>query len=182
VINLPHLEALGQRICILGPSNSGKSTLANAIGRRAGLRVIHLDQLHHLPHTAWQPRPRDAFHALHDAAILENRWVIDGNYSSCMPQRMARATGMILLDVSTLTSLGRYLYRTLFDRRRIGGLEGAPERIHMDMLRHIIVATPANRARYATMYDALPLPKVRLASTRAIDEAYAAWQLNRDRT
>ncbi|MGF6492569.1 adenylate kinase family enzyme [Luteibacter sp. 621] len=179
--DLRPLSELGRRICILGPSNSGKSTLADAIGRRIGLRVIHLDQFHHLPHTAWKPRPRDAFHALHDAAIQENDWVIDGNYSSCMPQRFARATGLILLDVSTLTSLGRYLYRTLFDRRRVGGLEGAPERIHMDMLRHIVVATPANRARYATMYDALPLPKVRLASTRAINEAYTSWQLDRVR-
>ncbi|QDE41496.1 AAA family ATPase [Luteibacter pinisoli] len=179
-MHLPSLDELSQRICIVGPSSSGKSTLADAIGRHAGLPVIHLDQLHHLPHTAWQPRPREAFHALHDAAIAQDRWVIDGNYSSCMPQRMARATGFILLDVPTLTSLRRYLHRTLFERRRIGGLEGAPERVRMDMLRHIVVATPANRVRYGTMYDALPLPKVRLSSTRAVDEAYASWQLERE--
>lgn len=51
------LEDLGQRICILGPSNSGKSTLASAIGRKCGLTVIHLDQLYHRPGTDWEPRP-----------------------------------------------------------------------------------------------------------------------------
>jgi adenylate kinase family enzyme len=162
---------------VLGPSNSGKSTLADAMGRQLGLPVVHLDQLHHQPHTAWKPRPREEFHALHDEAIKGERWVIEGNYSSCMPQRFARATGVILLDVSTFTSLQRYVRRTLFDRQRIGGLEGARERIHWAMLRHIVVATPANRKRYATLVEALALPKVSLPSARALQDAYKAWSL-----
>ena len=72
------LAEFGQRICILGPSNSGKSTLAAAVARKLGLPVVHLDQLHHLPDTDWQPRPRSEFVALHDAAIAGERWVMDG--------------------------------------------------------------------------------------------------------
>ncbi|MET3722789.1 hypothetical protein [Sphingomonas trueperi] len=49
------LDDLGPRLCILGPSNSGKSTLAFAIAAARGLPPIHLDQLHHLPHTDWLP-------------------------------------------------------------------------------------------------------------------------------
>lgn len=82
------LAELGERICILGPSNSGKSTLADAIARKRGLPAIHLDRLYHLPHTNWQPRPGEAFVALHDQAIADERWVIDGNYTKCMPQRL----------------------------------------------------------------------------------------------
>ena len=52
-----NLDTLGPRICILGPSNSGKSTLADAIAAKQGLEPIHLDRLYHLPHTDWQPRP-----------------------------------------------------------------------------------------------------------------------------
>ncbi|CEJ49256.1 conserved hypothetical protein [Xanthomonas citri pv. bilvae] len=59
------LDDLGPRICILGPSNSGKSTLAQA----RGCVPVHLDRLHHLPNTAWIPRPRQDFMALHCAAI-----------------------------------------------------------------------------------------------------------------
>src|SRR6516225_11108594 len=36
------LADLGERICILGPSNSGKSTLAETIARKRGLELIHL--------------------------------------------------------------------------------------------------------------------------------------------
>jgi adenylate kinase family enzyme len=112
------LTELGPRICIMGPSNSGKSTLAEAIAKARGLQVVHLDQLHHLPHTDWVPRPPAEFTALHDAAIAGDRWVMDGNYSRLLPQRLRRATGLILLDVPTTTSLYRYIRRCWFERDR----------------------------------------------------------------
>jgi adenylate kinase family enzyme len=98
------LADLGERICILGPSNSGKSTLAEATARKRSLKVVHLDLLYHLPNTEWEVRPTDEFVALHDTAITGERWVIDGNYSKCMPQHFVRATGLILLDISTPSS------------------------------------------------------------------------------
>jgi len=86
------LDDLGPRICVMGPSNSGKSTLATAIGRARSLTPIHLDLLFHLPNTDWQPRTDEEFIALHDEALSGASWVIDGNYSTCLPQRLARAT------------------------------------------------------------------------------------------
>ena len=141
-----NLDTLGPRICILGPSNSGKSTLADAIAAKQGLEPIHLDRLYHLPHTDWQPRPAGEFLTLHDAAIAGERWVMDGNYSSCLPQRLARATGLILLDLSTPLSLWRYARRTWFERDRRGALDGGRDSVKWSMIRHIVVATPPNRS------------------------------------
>lgn len=178
---LTPLSALGSRICIYGPSNSGKSTLAEAIAHRRGWPAIHLDQLRHLPGTDWQPRPLEAFVALHDAAIADEAWVIDGNYSVCLPQRLQRATGVILLDVATPTSLFRYLRRSLrrSGQPRAGALEGGRDSIQWAMLRHIAVTTRGNRRRYAQLFAQIPLPKIRLASMRAIDHCYRAWGLER---
>jgi len=89
------LSELGNRICILGPSNSGKSTLADAIARKRNLEVVHLDLLFHLPNTDWEQRPKGEFMALHDTAIAGERWVMDGNYAIGMPQRFQRATGQL---------------------------------------------------------------------------------------
>jgi adenylate kinase family enzyme len=172
------LKDLGDRICILGPSNSGKSTLAVAIDRKRGLPVIHLDQLFHLPHTDWVPRPRGEFVALHDEAIEKERWVMDGNYSVCMPQRFERATGLILLDVSTSLSLWRYIRRSLFQSTRKGGLAGCRDSIKWEMLHHIAVTTPKNSRRYVEMFESLNLPKIHLASADAIRHCYAAWELD----
>ena len=87
------LSALGQRIIILGPSNSGKSTLAVSIARKQAMIAVHLDQLRHIPNTNWQERPDADFAQLHNAAIQKDSWVMDGNYSSLMPQRVEREIG-----------------------------------------------------------------------------------------
>ncbi len=162
------LDELGPRICIIGPSNSGKSTLAVAIGRSHGLPPVHLDQLYHLPNTAWRPRPEAEFMALHAEAILAPRWVMDGTYSRCLPQRLRRATGVILLDVPTATSLLRYFRRCWFERDRQGALEGGRDGVTWEMIRHITVTTPANRQRYRELLGVIDLPKLEGASARAL--------------
>jgi adenylate kinase family enzyme len=166
------MDELGSRICIMGPSNSGKSTLAEAIARARGLEAVHLDQFYHLPHTDWVPRPADEFAALHDAAIMEAHWVIDGNYSRLLPQRLERATGFILLDVPTMISLYRYIRRCWFERDRRGALEGGRDSVKWDVIRHITIATRANRRRYRDMIDGISLPKVHINSTKALAEFY----------
>jgi adenylate kinase family enzyme len=166
------LDELGTRICIMGPSNSGKSTLAEVIARAKGLEVVHLDQLHHLPNTDWVPRPADEFAALHDAAIIGERWVIEGNYSRLLPQRLARATGFIHLDVPTSTSLYRYFRRCWFERDRRGALEGGRDSVKWDMIRHIAVATRASRRRSRNIIDGISLPKVQINSTKALAAFY----------
>ena len=90
------LDALGPRICIMGPSNSGKSTLAEAIARKTDLPAVHLDQLHHIPDSQWVPRAPAEFLRLHAEAVSQERWVMEGNYTKCIEERFARATGLIL--------------------------------------------------------------------------------------
>jgi adenylate kinase family enzyme len=173
------LSELGERICILGPSNSGKSTLAEAIARKRGWKAVHLDQLHHLPNTNWKMRPPHEFLALHDEAIAGDQWVIDGNYSKLFPKRFERATGIILLDISTVASLFRYVRRTLLNGRRIGALEGGQDSVNFAMLHHIAMVTPENRKRYADVFRQLHQPKVYLRSVRAIEACYQTWELER---
>ncbi|MEX0445813.1 AAA family ATPase [Xenorhabdus sp. SGI246] len=173
------LSDLGNRICIMGPSNSGKSTLANAISTKCNLQVIHLDQLFHLPNTNWQERTVEEFISLHDMAIKEESWIIDGNYTRCLPQRLSRATGIILLDISMPSSLLRYVNRTLFQSNRYGALEGGKDSIKWKMLSHIIVVTPKSRKRYAAMFEQLTIPKIRLNSIKEIKEQFDKWELTR---
>lgn len=173
------LEKLGSRICIMGPSNSGKSTLAHAIGRTRDLPVIHLDQLFHQPGTDWRPRPEAEFIALHDAAIQAERWVMEGNYSRCLPQRLARATGFILLDIPTATGLFRYLRRSWFEQDRLGALEGGQDSVKWEMIRHIAVTNRANRKKYREMFERIDLPKIKLMTLREQTRFYRAAGLDR---
>lgn len=173
------LADLGPRIAIMGPSNAGKSTLAIAIGQKLGLPVVHLDRLFHLPNTDWVPRPAEAFEALHDEAILGDGWVMEGNYTRLMPKRLARATGLIQIDVSTWTSLRRYFPRTLLQKERPGNLEGCQDTVKWAMVKHIAVTTRANRQRYTKMFETFGVPKIRLGSAREIDVFYRRERLSR---
>jgi len=173
------LDDLGPRICIMGPSNSRKSTLAVAISQARGLTPIHLDLLFHLPNTDWQPRLRDEFIALHDSALEGANWVMEGNYSWCLPKRLARATGLILLDASTPASLMRYVRRSWFERARLGSLEGGQDSVKWDMLRHITVTTRANRRRYKEMFDRISLPQIKLSTSSEFARFYRTEGLHR---
>lgn len=173
------LEELGTRICIMGPSNSGKSTLANAIGQARGLPPVHLDQLRHLPNTAYEMRPEDEFVALHDEAIAAPKWVMDGNYSVCLPQRLERATGLILLDIPVLTALIRSLRRSRQTHCRYGAREGGNEAIRWEMIHHIMVVGRINRKRHRKTFEDATLPKLLLASPRELDHFYRSAGLSR---
>lgn len=173
------LDDLGPRICIMGPSNSGKSTLADAISQARGLKTVHLDQLSHLPHTDWLSRSSEEFKALHDAEIVWSSWIIEGNYSSFLPQRLERATGFILLDVPTPVSLYRYLRRCWIKGGRLGAPEGSRDNVKWGMIRHIIGATCSNRGRYKRLFGDISLPKVELTSTKALDNFYRVNGLKR---
>ena len=173
------IDDLGARICIMGPSSAGKSTLAEAISRAQGLDPVHLDQLYHLPNTDWVPRPESEFAELHDAAIAGSDWVIEGNYTRWLPQRLERATGFILLDVPTSVSLYRYLRRCWFERDRRGALDGGHDSVKWTMIRYITVTTRANRRRHQQLFEEIRLPKVWLNTPKALKEFYHSNDLSR---
>lgn len=173
-------EDMGSRIAIIGPSSSGKSTLAVELARALDVKVVHLDRLHHLPDTQWQPRPKDEFAALHDAAIREDGWVMEGNYFTHMPARFNRATAVIWLDPAPVSSLWRWAWRTLQPgHERVGMLEGAADRLNWNMVRYILWQYPKGRERYARLLETLSVPVLRLNSMAALNRQRVRWGLVR---
>lgn len=173
VLSLPEL---GTRICILGPSNSGKSTLAQAIGTQLGLPVVHLDQLRFVPSTNWVLKPPNEFLAAHDAAMAD-RWIIEGNYFGRVPARLARATGIVQLCDARLANLHRYVRRTLFEPHRPGNLEGAQDSLKWDLTWWILWEEPNKRQARRALVRASGLPYVESNSMRELKALYAAWGL-----
>ncbi len=173
------LEELGNRICILGPSNSGKSTLSHAIGKKLGYNIIHLDQLYHRPNTNWKPRPFDEFIELHDTAILDECWIIEGNYSGCLTQRLNRATGVIFLAPPVFGNVYRYVRRTLFEPSRHGNLEGAKNRLNWRMMRYIILEQPKQLIRNEQYLKERGDKCLKIRSLKEVNEYYMKWQVSR---
>ena len=111
---MKELQKFGRRICIIGPSSTGKSTLAKSLGTKLNLKVCYLDQLAHIPNTQWQPRDKEELRIDHLNFVTQNEeWIIEGNYSYLMKERFSKATCIIWLDFNKWASLFRYLKRTI---------------------------------------------------------------------
>jgi adenylate kinase family enzyme len=173
---IPTLGSLGRRIMVLGLTNSGKSTLAVALAEKLGVPAVHLDRLQHLPHTNWEQRPEAEFAALHDAAILQDAWVMDGAYSRLMPQRIARASAIIVITDSLMTRYRRYILRTLLQRDRAGALEGGQDRLNWRML-HWLWHTRNSIGKYHDIARRSGLSHVFAHNVRELNDLYAAWGL-----
>ena len=98
-----------QRIAIIGPGGSGKSRLANELGRRLDLPVTHLDDLFWKP--GWVEADRDEWEALNRELVQGERWILDGNYGGTMEIRLEAADTIVFLDLPPLLCIWRVLRR-----------------------------------------------------------------------
>jgi adenylate kinase family enzyme len=128
---------LGERIAIIGPSGSGKSTLARELGERLALPVIHLDA--HFWSAGWVESDKMQWRETVRALAANERWIIDGNYSSTMDIRLPLAETIVFLDFPRWLCLLRVLRRWLafYGSTRPDLPPGCPERFDMDFLRWI---------------------------------------------
>jgi hypothetical protein len=100
---------LGKRILLLGCPGSGKTTLAKQLGPILNIQLFHLDDYH------WR---EDGTHPEEDewletlcSFVMQESWIIEGNYLSAFEMRIKRADSVILLAPSTRVCLWRVLKR-----------------------------------------------------------------------
>lgn len=126
------------RVLIIGSPGAGKSTLSRALAARTGLPLFHMDRIHWLP--GWIERDRtEAADAL-TTVLAGERWIIDGNYGSSLPQRLARADTVILLDYPTRLCLWRAFqrWREYRGRTRPDMTEGCPENLNFEFFWYVL--------------------------------------------
>jgi adenylate kinase family enzyme len=100
-----------QRICIVGTSGSGKTTVAKKAAKNLGYSHIELDSLHWEPN--WTEAPLQVFRDQVSMVTQDNQWIVDGNYSKVRDIVWERADTVVWLDYSFLTIFMRLLWRTL---------------------------------------------------------------------
>lgn len=125
------------RVMVIGGSGAGKSTLAQQIGARLDLPVVHLDAL--FWKSGWVESDKVEFAERLRVLYTADRWVIDGNYSTTWPERLARAEVVVFLDISRNRRLWRVLRRIVrgFGKTRPDMAPGCPERLDWGFLRWV---------------------------------------------
>jgi adenylate kinase family enzyme len=158
------------RILVIGCSGGGKSTLARELELKLGSPIVHLDVLFWRP--GWVESSYDEFRPKVEAAVAEDRWIMDGNYSRTFDIRMPRADTVIWVDQPRLLCIWRAFARTMrqFNKVRADLAPGCPEKIDLGFYRYIWnfrkkneAATLEALARYAPTAEL-----IRLRSDREI--------------
>lgn len=118
-----------QRVLIIGPCGAGKSALARTLGSRLSLPVIHIDQLNWQP--GWIESDKADLANKIAAAAAGEHWVIDGNYSDTLAERLSRTDTVIYLDFPISLCLWRVVRRWWMHRGRTRPdmTEHCPERL-----------------------------------------------------
>lgn len=98
------------RVAVVGPVASGKTTVATRLRSELGLPVLDLDD-YYWPHT---PLPTDEeWTAKHRELIERERWIISGDYRAVAGARFSAADTVVWLDLPRSTCLYRATLRRL---------------------------------------------------------------------
>jgi len=126
-----------KRVLILGCAGSGKSTLAKDLGRVLNLPVFHLDKYFWQP--GWVESDKLKFNAAVADLARQESWIMDGNYKGTLPQRLAYADKVVLLQTPRMRCLVNVLTRTFRyrGRTRADMTMDCPERFEWEFLKFI---------------------------------------------
>jgi adenylate kinase family enzyme len=136
-----------QRICVIGCSGTGKSTLSRQIGERMGLPVHHLDAM--LWRAGWVMTDRETEERVQREVIASDCWVIDGNFGSTMAIRFPRAQAIIWLDYPTWLAMWGVVRRVAHEKGRVRAdmAEGCTERWDWPFMKWVLEFRQKHRAR-----------------------------------
>ena len=157
-----------QRVLVIGSPGAGKSTFSRELARRTGLPLTHLDAEYWRP--GWVRPPKAEWEAKVRELISPDAWILDGNYTSTLSLRAARADTVIALDCPRWLCLYRAVRRAWFGQRP-DRLDLGQEPLNLEFLRFIWSFPAVQRRQLLELKQMLGLHLVRL-STDAQAEAW----------
>lgn len=134
-----------KRVMIIGSGGAGKSTLGRKLSEITGIEIVHLDRLFWQP--GWVSISKEELAEKVKSILLQDTWIIDGNFSGTMDLRMEAADTIIYLDFSTVVCLWSILKRWLMYRNksRPDMTEGCSEKIDWEFFNWVLTFRRRNR-------------------------------------
>lgn len=126
-----------KRITIVGGPGTGKNTLAKMLGKIFNLPIIHLDAINYNPN--WEEVGAEKRDKLILEKIKKDKWIIEGNYSATLKERIEKSDLTIWLDYSSLDIIKGVLSRNIKDfNKEKPEIPGCKERIDWKFFLYVV--------------------------------------------
>lgn len=99
------------KIAIVGPRGSGKTTISDQLSKDLSLPVFHMDEI--MWSANWEAVSKDEYIKIHDELINKDKWIIDGSVDEDMKNRLSSADLVIYIDYPVVISTYRFMRRYL---------------------------------------------------------------------
>ena len=97
---------------IFGRPGSGKSTFAQKLYNKTGIKLYHLDRYFYIKN--WVERDTSEFLQIQQSIVQQDRWIIDGNSTKSLEMRYARADFVLYFNYPRWICLYRLCKRRFF--------------------------------------------------------------------
>ena len=143
-----------KRVLVIGGNGSGKSTFSIALAEKTEIPVVHLDKLYWRDN--WTSVSRDEFDSLLSEELNKDSWIIDGNYTRTMTERLKYCDTVFYFDFSTIRCLLGVTSRVIksYGKTRPDMADNCPERFSLEFYKGIPSFNKRNRKRTAAALDA----------------------------
>jgi adenylate kinase family enzyme len=124
---------------VIGVSSGvGKSTFAGKLGKALDIDVYHMDRLFWKP--GWVESTTEELSLALQDIVLNQQWIIEGNYSNTFKVRTDHCDTIIYLELPLLICLFRVIKRWLTNigQTRPDMAEGCQEKIDWDFVKFIL--------------------------------------------
>lgn len=147
------------RISIVGGSGSGKSTLCSILSKELNLPAVHLDGINF--DSNWVEIDKSKRDNIIVDKTLEDKWIIDGNYTKTLKNRLEKADLIIWLDYSTFALLKGVLKRIFKGiNKEKPEIPGCKERFDFNFIKYVI--TYNKKKRYIIVENLADIPKEKI--------------------
>lgn len=127
------------KILVLGPYGSGKSTFSSELSELIRIPVYNLDCYYWKKN--WQKPSLEEWIEINKNIVRQNEWIIEGNYLKTLDYRIQECDTIIYIESNTWISFYRVIKRTLLNlgKQRYDLPEGCFDRVNFNFLKAVIL-------------------------------------------
>lgn len=149
-----------KKIIIIGGNGSGKTTFAIQLSEKLNIPLIFIDKIYWTDN--WKRADETVANSILKAEIQKDKWIIDGNHTASIPERLKVCDTVFYFDFSSVNCLVGSIKRVIknygIQRDDVGGTNNI-EKFDISKIaffKAVIRFNKQNRALYYKMIDDVP--------------------------